>query len=658
VEAGPAPLRGLRIERQERIHDNISRRRSVEIHLLPGRGPVEKGFRLGRFVVWPPRGRIEGPDGTVHVTPKSMAVIECLARAEGDVVARNDILDTVWPGADVTDDVLTHSVTELRRAFGDSPQQPRFIETIPKKGLRLVVAVEWLGDGSAAASRAKTRLRLVAVMAIVVAASAAIVGVLAWDSLNNRQVGLRGEVERSVTSILVTAFADHSPQQGYQYLADGVAAEIRVRLSRVEDLVVLGAFSSVEAAPDYILNGSVQRSGDNLRVTIELCNAIDGSQVWTHRYDGEFTDVFDIQDRIANGVALALSVKLDVAADPVGIYGTENPDAYEELLRGNGLFDFNPANMRQAARHYAQAAALDPEFVAAWLRLAMIYEVTWGDWSEMDAAEQRRTAESAMERALMLAPDSADVLLVAAGMSLSQERWFEARRYYDRAIERGAIREFETFAQIRRAHIHFGMIYMPGYVDDMVRLLERVYRLEPLRGTYGQFLPQAYLAAGRLQEALAEAERSSEHPFGRTYSLFVGLSVALAINDTELIQHWLQRLIGEPVFSHQDIIRKMDEVFGDRDASLAFLRDAFESRPKDDYAVMQWAGYYGDDELVLKAMRRSGNLWSFWTPLHAGVRQTDEFKEIVQDMGLVEYWREFGWPDFCRPVGNSDFECH
>lgn len=98
-------------------------------------------FCVGDWIVRPKRCSIEHEDESVRIKPKSMAVLECLARAAGEVVSRNELFDAVWPGAIVSDDVLTHSVVELRKAFGDSARDAQVIETIPKNGFRLIPPV-------------------------------------------------------------------------------------------------------------------------------------------------------------------------------------------------------------------------------------------------------------------------------------------------------------------------------------------------------------------------------------------------------------------------------------------------------------------------------------------------------------------------------------
>ncbi len=588
-----------------------------------------------------------------------MGVLECLARAEGEVVSRNHLLDCVWPGADVTDDVLTHSVTELRKAFGDTPRDSKVIETIPKKGLRLLPEVGWVNETDSPADLASTspgegkapaaqRFALVGLAIIVV-------GVAAWTYLPDRE--RVSVISGDTVSIAVKPFVDLSENQDQGHLARGLSEELALRLSGIEGVSVVEPRPSPETLTDFILDGSVRRFGDELRITVLLVDVSNDMQVWTHRFDSGFSDIFAMQDRIADGVAAALSVELDVGADQLDIWRTINPDAYEQVLLGDQYFDFRPEHMERARRHYTRATAIDPNYAAAWLRLATINNPQVTTSMTPEQREQRRIAESAIQNALALAPDSGEVLLGASEVYFNAMRWIEAKRYYDLAIEKGALRDNDAYADARSPHVHFNMLYKLGHVDAQIRLLEHAYRLQPYGGTYAPFLPQAYLAGGRYSDAMAEVDRAYEDPRARYPVSLVGLSVALCIDDVDLIQLWLQRVLEQMPARPDGTLVRMYDLLGDRDASLAWLRRSPIIDPLSDYFVLQWASYYDDTALALEAMQRLPDLWSFWIPLYAPLRKTDAFKDIVRDMGLVAYWREYGWGDYCWPTSGDDFEC-
>ena len=630
----------------------------------------DKDLKVGNWVVRPQRLCIERGHTSTHVKPKSMAVLQCLARAEGQVVSRNDILDEVWPGADVTDDVLTHCVTELRKAFGDSPQDHRVIETIPKKGLRLMLEVTWVGESVRKSSETGARwsgvsaeFRIGPLLAVVI-----IAGLLAWFFFV-RDGGVQTGTAEVEKLIAVLPFVDMSPAKDQQYLADGVAEEISGRLSRIEGLLVFGprrAFLLTGAESDqrtdpqqysaeYLLNGSVRKFEGRLRITITLDEARNGLQVWSHTFDRPYADIFAVQDEIAAAVAKALSVELGVGHAESRIGSTSNLAAYEQVLRGDSYFDLMPSGLEKALSHYRNAIELDPDYALAWMRIAWYYGAIQYVTDPSEADEHQKLAEEAIARALELAPESEYVLLSAAEVHFMRQDWIEARHLYDRAKAILDRRANTVFAGASMMNTHVSMLLKLGYMSEQVRLLERVSQGRRLEGLFAHFLPQAYLSAGRTDDALAALERAFTESRAGPHVSYVGVSVALTLDDPALIRVWSQRVLED---GGAEAIKTMLDLLGDRERALAWLREAYETDPGHDDIVIVWGSYYGDDELALKAMRRSMDLWFFWMPLTARLRETEEFKSIVVDVGLVDYWREFGWNDYCKPAVGDDFECH
>ena len=160
-------------------------------------------------------------------------------------------------------------------------------------------------------------------------------------------------------------------------------------------------------------------------------------------------------------------------------------------------------------------------------------------------------------------------------------------------------------------------------------------------------------------EALAVLEQ--EYASGKflAFTAAEGLLAAMVADRPDEVRKWLERAVDNltPAFFNNNIHREMLNRLDDRDAALAWLRGAYEYCPACDFWIINWAGYLGDDELALKSMRRSRDLWAFWTPLLDDAREQDAFREILTETGLIDYWNEFGWGDFCRPAANSALEC-
>src|SRR5215472_3209903 len=217
----------------------------------------------------------------VRLTPKAADVLKTLVAHAGSPVSKGDLFSTVWPGVAVTDDALTTCIQELRRVLSDDAKHPRFIETRHRRGYQFIAAVS---REAAPAPAAEAR------------------------------------AARAISSIAVLPFADMSPSHDQEYLCDGVADELINALTHIdglrvaartasfqfrgkgEDLRAVGAQLNV----DSLLEGSVRKAGDRLRVTVQLIEVATGYHRWSHRFDGRFEDVFAMQDEIAERVASSL----------------------------------------------------------------------------------------------------------------------------------------------------------------------------------------------------------------------------------------------------------------------------------------------------------------------------------------------------------------
>ena len=231
-----------------------------------------------------------------------MAVLVRLCEAEGAVVTRNELFAAVWPGQAVTEDVLTQSISEIRKALGDTARDSGFVETVPKTGFRIVVDVEPADENP------DNRTARLALWSLVVAAAVLLVAAL----VSTRQSGVEPSSAIPV-SVAVLPFVDLSPNNDQGYFADGLTEELITRLMRVEGLRVSGRASSFQfkdlqndtqsagrrLGVSHVLDGSVRRSGDTLRVTVRLTNVQTGFHEWSTSYDRGLADEFAIQDEIA-----------------------------------------------------------------------------------------------------------------------------------------------------------------------------------------------------------------------------------------------------------------------------------------------------------------------------------------------------------------------
>ena len=461
-------------------------------------------------------------------------------------------------------------------------------------------------------------------------------------------------------------FVDLSPDQNHEYFADGLSEGLLNGLAKLSGLQVIGrtsSFSFKGTTTDiqsigrllnvgHILEGSVHSSNNRLRITAQLVDTSNGIQVWSEQYDRQLDDIFVIQDQIGESVATALSIKLGVGdlSDLAG--GTRNLEAYDEVLLGQSLYrQFTRDSVLSAIDHFNEAVELDPDYALAWERLADVYTTArfvvpaeaLGNWKQLSG--------EALDRALSLAPDSEDILTTVAFRQVHLMQWQEAQRTLNRGPPLDVTMRTPTIDS------YSTLLMNVGRSRDAIAPIERGRRLDPLSGIPALYSGAVYTHIGRFEEAFAEYERGfnlggylpviSEH----------AMIAALASGDSALSQKWIARAIEHaPVGRREN--ETMSRLFGDREASLEWLHRDHDPSPLNPYFGAIWAAYYGDSEFALHLMQpQLKNFWWLWTPLMVNVRKLPGFKDLVREHGLVDYWREFGWGDYCQPLGADDFEC-
>ena len=332
------------------------------------------------------------------------------------------------------------------------------------------------------------------VAAIVVAA-----GVLLWFSLSRQGAGpaARGPAGAGQSSIAVLPFVDMSAGKDQGYLADGIAEEVRSRLAQAKDLRVISRSSSflfrdkpadVRGIADkldvtHVLEGSVRRSGDSLRITAQLIAAVDSSHVWSMRFDRKVGDIFAIQDEISLQVTRALEVSLTPGAmERMTREGTTNLEAYLEFLQGHALLATNRvSDARAAITRFEQAVALDPAFAAAYLGIAEAalfaaeFEIIDDRQSRFESA--RRRGRMLVEKALSIDPANGEGYLHRAHLSAFDDL-ASAEEDYRRGLELSP-NSAEGYAGLAEV-----LYTSRPRRDEALELLDRARRLDPLKPAY------------------------------------------------------------------------------------------------------------------------------------------------------------------------------
>jgi TolB-like protein/phenylpyruvate tautomerase PptA (4-oxalocrotonate tautomerase family) len=487
-------------------------------------------------------------------------------------------------------------------------------------------------------------------------------------------------------SLAVLPFVDLSQLKDQEYLGDGLAEEIINQLTQVPGLRLVGRTSSFsfkgkdddlrtigeKLGVAHLLEGSVRKSGDRIRITAQLVAASDSSQLWSRTYDRKLTDVFAVQDEIARDVAQALSVKLDAVKLNTAQGGTTNVDAYERFLRWRQLLfseHYDEEHDRQRVQLAREAVALDPGFVLGWDALARSLRALASEVDEVQAERLREEATEVRARIAELAPDHWIVKRERAYALWREGKWAEAIALTKEIMEGGPM-------SYERAFPYTELIFSVGHLDETVAVVEQLKVIEPLAMFISRDLQYDYTAARRIDDAEAEYRRSLSLEGNDTEPTFLAFHRMLARPDADL--EALRDLHGRMTKRYSwPFLLDLGGVLNDRDAMRAILRKAATDPAYGGggpalISQMETADALGDADLAVDALHRflesvdgfaEGRMnhrayWQFWTTPHSGIRSHPEFKRLLIQTGVADYWRKTGkWGDGCKPIGADDFQC-
>ncbi len=364
--------------------------------------------------------RIRRGDTEHKLESKMMAVLVYLATRAGEVVTREELERDVWHGRIVGYDALTSCVTKLRKILGDDSRRPRYIETIAKKGYRLIAAVnptqaarvEPRPEIAIPASPPEVRRRRRALSRWSIGVAAAVVIALGFSLKSKVDPTVLDEPDQP--SIAVLPFDNLSNDATQDYFSNGITADITTALSNHSGLFVIAHLSAASFKGQdvdvnraagalgvrYVLQGSVRRAESKLRVNAQLIDARSGVHLWAERYDREMRDVLEVQDEIAAKIVGALEVKLtEEEKQRTARRYTVSAEAYDAFLRGQDHYvGYTREDNLQAQADYQRAIDLDPDFARAYSALALTYSMDHSFW--------RADPAVARERALALAEKS------------------------------------------------------------------------------------------------------------------------------------------------------------------------------------------------------------------------------------------------------------
>jgi DNA-binding winged helix-turn-helix (wHTH) protein/tetratricopeptide (TPR) repeat protein len=468
---------------------------------------LEGSFQVGKWTAEPQLNCITNADRTVHIEPKAMQVLICLAKHTDEVVTKERLLRMVWSDTFVGDDVLTRTISDLRKALGDDAKEPRFIQTIPRNGYRLIAPVVLCGSSKPGSPNDITAIRSIAVLPfkpLVADSRDEMLELGMADTLITRLSGLKQIIVRPTSAVRKYGALDQDP------IAAG-------REQRV----------------DAVLDASIQRDCERIRVTVRFMNVEDGSQLWAYTCDEQCTDIFAVQDAISEKVAEALAVKLTSEEKKLlKKRYTENTAAYGFYLKGRYYWNKRTdGGLRKAIELFREAIELDPNYALAYAGLADCYNLQT-IYCGIPPKEAFAMGKAAAIKALELDDALAEAHNSLACVKLAFEYdWVATDVMYKRAIQLDPNlipartyyakflstlgRQDEAFAEIKRAQERDPVSLLVNWVlgellhyarchDQAIEQLLRTLDMDPNLLPARVFLGRAYEQKEMYKEAIAE----------------------------------------------------------------------------------------------------------------------------------------------------------
>jgi TolB-like protein/DNA-binding winged helix-turn-helix (wHTH) protein/Tfp pilus assembly protein PilF len=472
--------------------------------------PASESFEINGVVVDVAAGTLRDRAGReVALRPQAFKVLVYLLDNAGRLVSKDELMKQVWPDVFVTDDSLVQCIRDVRRALGDEKQS--VLRTVPRRGYRLVVSD--VGCGKPTVPWRLVGMAGIAVLALILAG-------IGW-----RLVHRSDEAGVALPSVAVIPLKVIGGGSDERRLADGLTEDIITDLARFPEFRVIASDTSAGYAGTrqtsqasaalnaaFIVEGSIQRQGDRMRITAQLVESATGRHLWSDRWDKPSADLFAVQieiaEQVANRVGGGAGLIQEAGRREAHRKPPANLNAYELYLLGTErLEQINPDDVQEAIRLLTSAVEEDPALARAWVELAHCYDVL-ANFGIQPEENMRRQVDAA-RRALTLDPGDAEARAVYAIALAERGDLPRAKAQFDTALSMGP-NQFEILA-----------FYVPwaakfGEPERGASLADRAIALNPNFPMWSaRPLNYAYFMVGRYADALRMTDRLTPENYGR-----------------------------------------------------------------------------------------------------------------------------------------------
>ena len=618
-----------------------------------------ESFRIGTWLIEPRLNAVSRNGATTRLEPKVMEVLVCLARRAGEPVSKEELLQTVWPDTFVTDDGLKRSISELRRVFEDDVRESRIIQTIPKRGYRLLVSVEPVNGKPGRSpepliqeSRGERNWRTLAILAGGLAAALLIL--LGALYVSSKQRLSAKSAAPQIHSLAVLPLRSLSSDPNQEYFSDGTTDALITDLAQISSLKVISHTSTLqykdtkkslpeiarELNADGIIEGTVQRSGDRVRITAQLIHGPSDRHLWANTYEGDFRDVFALERNVSQDIARQVQARLSSNPSQTQPRPT-NPKTLDAYLQGNYHLQrygrgAGVEEMKKASDLFQQAIDADPKFAPAYFGLAYAHAAL-----PQVSPEDSAIARKAEGTALTLDPNSPEAQTILADNRMRDLDWSGAEKQYRRAVALNpnnaaahedfcehlsqmgrldeALNECQIAQELDPNNDHLASIlYIRGDYDHAIDLLLRSVDRHSDDGALHYLLFECYVMKQDDKGAIKELERALAL-YGLTDAAASVPRVFAASGFRAAMLQWakeIESLQAKKQFYMPVNLADTYAVLGDKDRAFYWLSQAIAHR--DAIAAGEPVTWLGTD------------------PMLESLRTDLRFKDLLRRIGLPQ----------------------
>lgn len=607
---------------------------------MPKEEELQGGFNLGEWEILPDQGVMRRGDTEVRPEPQTWRVLMLLAKYDGTLVTRDNLVDEVWGGRAVAEDPINRAIREVRKSLGDSAHDPTYVETLHKRGYRLLVPVELHkakeDDPVIVEPGPGPRLWKFAAIILVLG----IVAYIVWSP---------PPPDRSMA---VMPFQNLSGQQSDEYVVSGFKVVLVQALHGIEDYKIKIGPSDNDKEPDEIaallnvesvLSGAMQRNGNRLRVNYVI--STHGEVAHSGNVDGTADDLFALQQKLANKVRGDLGDKLLPE-----LIKTYQPDsvAYDSYMRGMFALEHrgDPGKFESAIELFENAIHLDENYGPSYLALATVYSLL-PTYQDASPEEMDRLALQTIRKGIAVDPTIEDAAGAIYGYVYhKQKRWKESEAAYLRAINADVV-DPNAFNWYSR------MLASVGRLDESLAQALAGLEIDPSSPSINSRVAMSYSWLEENQEALKYYERANALGWNGTTHI---LSYAFILIQTGQIQKAKTNALDamQMAGESKDWVGPVFEAFGDlgdhtkANAALEALNkvSAVESiNPRVEITVRTIFGDLDGAMRVAKLLEKPGENFEmdllFIRQLKA-LRRHPDFMPLMDKLGITRYWQSKG----------------